>query len=103
MVQELLRLAGVFAGDAVSVLEHFKGADGDVAEIADGGGDEVEAGSEGFGHCLEHGSASRFPPNSGRRIVRGKSWRQYDQNRTTHADNVFVAAIAPLTDYLYRI
>ena len=74
VVEELLRLARVFAGDAVSVLENFKGAEGDVAEVADGRGDEVEAGSErSVGHCLEHGSASRFPPNSRRRTAEGKS------------------------------
>ena len=53
VVEQLLRLAGVFAGDAVGVLEDFEGAEGDVAEVADGGGDEVEAGGEFFGHCLE--------------------------------------------------
>jgi hypothetical protein len=41
-----LRLAGVLAGDAVSLFEDFEGAQGDVAEIADRGGDEVEAWSE---------------------------------------------------------
>ena len=36
VVEELLGLAGVFAGDAVDVAEDFKGAEGDVAEVADG-------------------------------------------------------------------
>jgi hypothetical protein len=46
VVEELLRLAGIFAGDAVNAPEDFEGAEGDVAEVADGSGDEVEAGSE---------------------------------------------------------
>ena len=47
-------LAGVFAGDAVGVLRTSKGAEGDVFEVADGSGDEVEAGSErSVGHCLK--------------------------------------------------
>ncbi len=37
----------VFAGDAVGAAEHVEGAEGDVVEVADGGGDEVEAGGEG--------------------------------------------------------
>ena len=48
VVEELLGLAGVFAGDAVDALEDVEGAKGDVAEVADGGGDEVEAGGEWF-------------------------------------------------------
>ena len=47
VVEELLGLAGVFAGDAVDLLQDVEGAEGDVAEVADGGGDEVEAGCEG--------------------------------------------------------
>ena len=49
VVEQLLRLAGVFAGDAVDALEHIEGAQGDVAEVADGRGDEVEAGGECVG------------------------------------------------------
>jgi hypothetical protein len=44
MVEQLLGLTGVFAGDAVDAFENVEGAEGDVAEIADGRGDEVEAG-----------------------------------------------------------
>ena len=44
VVEQLLGLAGVFAGDAVSAPKDVKGAEGDVAEVADGSGDEVEAG-----------------------------------------------------------
>jgi hypothetical protein len=44
MVQEFLRLAGVFAADAVDAAKDVEGAEGDVLEIADGGGDEVESG-----------------------------------------------------------
>jgi hypothetical protein len=46
MIQKLLGLPGVFAGDAVYVTKNLEGAEGDVAEVADGGGDEVEAGGE---------------------------------------------------------
>ena len=46
MVEELLGLAGVFAGDAVGAAKDVKGAEGDVFEIADGRGDKVEAGGE---------------------------------------------------------
>ena len=44
VVKELLGLAGVFAGDTVGALEDIESAESDVAEIADGCGDEVEAG-----------------------------------------------------------
>jgi hypothetical protein len=40
-------LAGVFAGDAVDGAEDAESAQGDVFEVADGGGNEVEAGGEG--------------------------------------------------------
>jgi hypothetical protein len=46
MVEQFLRLAGVFAGDAVNAPEGIKGSEGDVAKVADGRGDEIEAGSE---------------------------------------------------------
>jgi hypothetical protein len=39
-------LASVFAGDAVYTAQHIERAKRDVAEVADGSGDEVEAGSE---------------------------------------------------------
>jgi len=43
--EQLGGLAGVLAGDAVDRGEHAQGAEGDVFEVADGRGDEVEAGS----------------------------------------------------------
>ncbi len=46
MIQKFLGLARVFAGDAVYAAQHLEGAEGDVAEIADGSGDEVKAGCE---------------------------------------------------------
>ena len=48
MAEQLGGLAGVFAGDAVDGAEDAEGAEGDVFEVADGRGDEVEAGGEGF-------------------------------------------------------
>ena len=47
--EKFLRLARVFAGDQVNFFEHAQGAEGDVFEIADGRGDQVEsrAGAEG--------------------------------------------------------
>ena len=48
MIEQLLRLAGVFAGDAVNALKDVEGAKGDVAEVADGSCDEVKAGCEWF-------------------------------------------------------
>ncbi len=48
VVEKLLRLAGVFAGNAVCLLQDFKSAEGDVAEVANGSGDEVETGGEFF-------------------------------------------------------
>jgi hypothetical protein len=47
VVEQLLGLAGVFAGDAIDLLENVESPQGDVTEIADGGGDEVESGGEG--------------------------------------------------------
>jgi hypothetical protein len=44
VVEELLSLAGILAGDAVYLLEDFEGAEGDVAQVADGSGYKVEAG-----------------------------------------------------------
>ena len=78
VVEELLGLAGVLAGDAIGALENIEGAKRDVVEVADGRGDEVEAGCErSVGHCLDHGRASRFPPNSRRRVVKEKSGRRH--------------------------
>ncbi len=44
VIQQLLSLAGVLAGDAVHAAQDAQCAQGDVLEVADGGGDEVEAG-----------------------------------------------------------
>ena len=46
MVEQLLRLARVLAGDAVDRAQDAQGAQGDVFQVADGRGDEVEAGGE---------------------------------------------------------
>jgi hypothetical protein len=46
VVEELLGLAGVFAGDPVGGFEDAQGAEGDVFEVADGGGYQVEAGGQ---------------------------------------------------------
>jgi len=61
VVEELLGLAGVFAGDAVGLTEDAQGAQGDVFKVADGCADEVEAGSQfafkilgGFGMGFAH-------------------------------------------------
>jgi hypothetical protein len=67
MVEQLLRLAGVFAGDAVDALENVEGAEGDVAEVADGRGDEVEAGSE---RCVGWGTGDFKVRGSGRFLRR---------------------------------
>ncbi len=48
VVQQLLGLACVLAGDAIDGAEDTKGAEGDVFEIADRGCDEVEAGRQRF-------------------------------------------------------
>ena len=47
VVEELLGLAGVLAGDAVDAAQDAKSAQGDVFEVADGSGDEVETGGSG--------------------------------------------------------
>jgi hypothetical protein len=43
VVQELLRVAGVFAGNLVGLAQDAQSAQGDVFEIADGCGDEIKA------------------------------------------------------------
>jgi hypothetical protein len=74
VVQQLLRLACVLAGDAAHLLEDFKSTQGDVAKVADRRGDQIKTGSErSLGHCLQHGSASRHPPNASLRIIQGKT------------------------------
>ena len=47
VVEELLRVAGVFAGDMIDFLEDADGAKSDVFEIADGSADKVQA-AQGF-------------------------------------------------------
>jgi hypothetical protein len=49
MIEKFLGLARVFAGDAVDIAQNFKRAQRDIAQIADGSGDEVEAGGERLG------------------------------------------------------
>jgi hypothetical protein len=44
VIEELLSLASVFTGDAVSLAEDAEGAESDVFQVADGGGNQVEAG-----------------------------------------------------------
>ena len=46
MIQQLLRLPRVFAGNAVHAPQHIERAQGDVAQVADGRGDEIKAGRE---------------------------------------------------------
>ena len=46
MVEELLGLARVFARNFVDRTQNAEGAQGDVLEVADGSGDEIEAGGE---------------------------------------------------------
>jgi hypothetical protein len=47
VVEQLLGLAGVFAGDAVGGAEDAQSAEGNVFKVADGSGYQVETGSEG--------------------------------------------------------
>ncbi len=44
VAQELPRVAGVFRGDEVRLFQHPKGPEGDVLQVADGRGDNVERG-----------------------------------------------------------
>src|SRR5579863_5554658 len=69
VVQELLGLTCVFAGDAIGAFENVEGTEGDVVEVADGRGDQIEAGVERF---VRHGDSSRFLVHSkaSRRVVR---------------------------------
>ena len=48
MIEKFLGLARVFAGDAIDGAQNIERAQRDVAKIADGSGDEVEAGGEGL-------------------------------------------------------
>jgi hypothetical protein len=43
VVEQLLRLAGVFAGDAVYAAQYVQRTQSDVAQVADGRGDEEKA------------------------------------------------------------
>ena len=61
MVEQLLRLARVFAGDAVGAREHVEGAQGDVAEVADGRCDEIEAGGSCWSRLVR--TSGRFGPD----------------------------------------
>ena len=61
VVEQLLRLARVLAGDAVDRAQDAQGAQGDVLQIADGRGDEVEARSEGLAILIgNHALAPSF-------------------------------------------
>jgi len=42
VAQELARVAGIFRGDEVRLFQHPEGPEGDVLQVADGGGDDVE-------------------------------------------------------------
>ena len=42
VAQELAGVAGIFRGDEVRLFQHPKGPEGDVLQVADGGGDDVE-------------------------------------------------------------
>jgi hypothetical protein len=55
VVEQFLRLPRVFAGDLVDGAQDIESAQGDVAEVADGGCDEVEGGDQGLA------SVRRFP------------------------------------------
>ena len=47
VVEEFLCQAGVFTSDAIHAPQHIERPEGDIAEIADGGSDKIEAGGEG--------------------------------------------------------
>ena len=59
MREQLLRVAGVFAGDLVSFFENAEGAERDVLEIADGSADEIEAAGGVRGRDLHGVSVAR--------------------------------------------
>jgi hypothetical protein len=60
MIEQLLRLTGVLAGDEINLLQHSNGAQGDVFEIADGCGDEVEARGDWFVRWHRRSVGGRF-------------------------------------------
>ena len=49
MIQEFEGVAGVFAGDLLNFFENAQGAEGDVFEVADGSGDQIEAAARRVG------------------------------------------------------
>jgi hypothetical protein len=59
MGEELLRVAGVFAGDLVGFLEDAEGAESNVLQIADGRADKIEAASDVRGLGLHVVSLAR--------------------------------------------
>ncbi len=63
MIEKLLGLARVFTGDQVDAFQHAQGAQGDVLEVADGRGNEVErwAGIERLGFD-GHGGKDNIGP-----------------------------------------
>jgi hypothetical protein len=46
VIEQLLGLPGILAGDAVRAPQHIERSQGDVLKIADGGGDQVESGQQ---------------------------------------------------------
>ena len=42
MLEQVQRMAGILAGDHVRLLQDIDGAQGDIGQVADGSGDEVE-------------------------------------------------------------
>jgi hypothetical protein len=59
VIQELLRVAGVFAGDLAGFAQDAQGAQGDVFKIADGRSDEIKASAFGLPRGLR-GSGRGF-------------------------------------------
>ena len=55
VIEQLLRLPGIFAGDLVHFLEHAQGTQRDVFQIADGRGHKVKGGTRGMGRLLRGG------------------------------------------------
>ena len=52
MIQEFEGVAGVFAGDLLDFFENAQGAEGDVFEVADGSGDQIEAATRRVGGSI---------------------------------------------------
>src|SRR5690349_23525844 len=70
VVEQLLCLAGVFAGDDIGLFQHTQSAKGDVLEIADRSGNKVESRHERplGGHRPEFNIGSRSR-------AEGHSWK----------------------------